>query len=129
MCCSKAHLPTQHKATGRRKGLTKPRNDGKTVSSYEKGRYFGELALQQNQPRAATIIAKGHTTCSILKAWEFDWLITQKKSLKSLLLERSGRTERASFEELPDAGADILALLEEGGDEDEDTEMPQAGGP
>ena len=103
--------------------------DGKTVSSYEKGRYFGELALQQNQPRAATIIAKGHTTCSILKAWEFDWLITQKKSLKSLLLERSGRTERASFEELPDAGADILALLEEGGDEDEDTEMPQAGGP
>ena len=45
--------------------------DGETVSRYEKGRYFGELALQQNQPRAATVVADGQTTCSILKAWEF----------------------------------------------------------
>jgi hypothetical protein len=103
--------------------------DGETVSRYEKGRYFGELALQQNQPRAATIIAEGRTTCSILKAWEFDWLITQKKSLKSLLLERSGRTERNSFEELPDAGADILSLLEEEGDEDGERAAPADGGP
>ena len=29
--------------------------DGKQVSEYQQGRYFGELALQQNQPRAATI--------------------------------------------------------------------------
>jgi CRP-like cAMP-binding protein len=43
--------------------------DGQVVSKYEKGRYFGELALQQNQPRAATIRADGATTCSILKAW------------------------------------------------------------
>jgi len=48
---------------------------------------------------------------------EFDWLITQKKSLKSLLQERTGRSDRNSFEELPDAGEDILNLLE-GGDSD-----------
>ena len=105
--------------------------DGKTVSRYEKGRYFGELALQQNQPRAASIIADGQTTCSTLKAWEFDWLITQKKSLKSLLLERSGRRERESFEALPDATADILEVLEgdgkadgDNGDRDGDAEAP-----
>lgn len=103
--------------------------DGQTVSRYEKGRYFGELALQQNQPRAATIIAEGRTTCSTLKAWEFDWLITQKKSLKSLLLERSGRTERNSFQELPDAGADILSLLEGESGEGDEGAVPADGGP
>jgi hypothetical protein len=42
--------------------------DGQVVSKYEKGRYFGELALQQNQPRAARIRAAGASTGSIIKA-------------------------------------------------------------
>ena len=38
---------------------------------------------------AATVIAdEGGCTCSMLRAWEFEWLVTQKRSLESLLEER-----------------------------------------
>ena len=38
---------------------------------------------------AATVIADdGGCTCSMLRAWEFEWLVTQKRSLESLLEER-----------------------------------------
>lgn len=37
---------------------------GEKVKEYEKGTYFGELALIKNEPRAASIIAK--TDCRLL---------------------------------------------------------------
>ena len=57
---------------------TKVMNEGeeaKEVKSYEKGNYFGELALIRNEPRAANVIAKGD--CNVLSL--------DRKSFKRLL--------------------------------------------
>lgn len=39
-------------------------NKPEVVKNYEKGSYFGELALVKNEPRAASVIAK--TDCKLL---------------------------------------------------------------
>jgi len=59
---------------------------GTQVMSYSPGDYFGELALIRNQPRAATVIAKGSTSLLSLDSGAFKRLLNV-----SDLLERSAR--------------------------------------
>eukprot|EP00923_Selenidium_pygospionis_P013807 GHVN01023844.1.p1 GENE.GHVN01023844.1~~GHVN01023844.1.p1 ORF type:complete len:361 (+),score=73.11 GHVN01023844.1:241-1323(+) len=49
--------------------------EGKVVMKYKKGDYFGELALIKDQPRAATVLAKG--SCKVVSL--------NRKSFKRLL--------------------------------------------
>merc|ERR1719446_1625252 len=57
-----------------------------TVMSYAPGDYFGELALLRNQPRAATVTAKGATSLLSLDSRSFKRLLNV-----SDLLERSNQ--------------------------------------
>lgn len=49
--------------------------DGKEVMSYSSGDYFGELAILRNQPRAASIIAKGKVKLLSLESRSFKRLV------------------------------------------------------
>jgi len=57
---------------------------GQNVMSYSSGDYFGELALIRNQPRAATVSAKGATKLLCLESRSFKRLLNVQD-----LLERS----------------------------------------
>jgi len=48
---------------------------GTAVMQYASGDYFGELSLLRNQPRAATITAKGMCKCLSLDSGSFKRLL------------------------------------------------------
>mmetsp|Transcript_102016 Transcript_102016/g.195829 ORF Transcript_102016/g.195829 Transcript_102016/m.195829 type:complete len:403 (-) Transcript_102016:167-1375(-) len=60
--------------------------NGQQVMSYGSGDYFGELALIRNQPRAATVTAKGPTKLLSIDSKSFKRLLNVND-----LLERSAR--------------------------------------
>lgn len=51
------------------------------LQRYSKGAYFGELALLQNQPRAASAIADGDCKCAVLDVKAFERLLGPCKEL------------------------------------------------
>jgi len=52
-----------------------------TLKKYERGDYFGELALIQNQPRAASAFALGECECAVLDVQAFERLLGPCKEL------------------------------------------------
>lgn len=50
--------------------------DNTKVRKYKEGDYFGELALMNNTPRAATVIADTDCTCLALDKDNFQRLLT-----------------------------------------------------
>jgi len=60
--------------------------EGKEVMTYSAGDYFGELALIRNQPRAATVTAKGSCKLLSVDSGSFKRLLNVKE-----LLERSNK--------------------------------------
>jgi cAMP-dependent protein kinase regulator len=52
-----------------------------TLKKYERGDYFGELALIQNQPRAASAFAMGDCECAVLDVQAFERLLGPCKEL------------------------------------------------
>jgi len=67
-------------------GAAVAEKSGNQVMTYAPGDYFGELALLRNQPRAATVTAKGPTTLLTLDSRTFKRLLNVAD-----LLERSDR--------------------------------------
>ncbi|XP_076805552.1 cAMP-dependent protein kinase type II-beta regulatory subunit-like isoform X2 [Clavelina lepadiformis] len=52
-----------------------------TLKHYSAGEYFGELALIQNQPRAASALANGPCQCAVLDVQAFERLLGPCKEL------------------------------------------------
>jgi len=86
--------------------------DGVQVMEYAAPRYFGELALRAKQPRAATVKARGATVVLRLDRHSFEWLVLEKKGIRSLLENRSHRRSRVSFEDLPELDATTSAIID-----------------
>lgn len=51
--------------------------EGKAVANLVPGDFFGELALIEEHPRSATVVADTETDCILFVAWEFTALLKE----------------------------------------------------
>ncbi len=59
------------------KGLGRVERGGETIGQVAAGDFFGELALIEEHPRSATVIASEETDCLLFPAWEFTALLEE----------------------------------------------------
>ena len=55
--------------------------NGETIGEVVRGDFFGELALIEEHPRSATVIADEDTECLLFPAWEFTALLAEHPEL------------------------------------------------
>jgi CRP/FNR family transcriptional regulator, cyclic AMP receptor protein len=69
-------------------GQVEVRSDSKTVATLKPGDFFGEMALFEEQPRTADVIATTPSRCLVLSRWEF-WGVMAKEpeALRELMRE------------------------------------------
>lgn len=81
-------------------GQATVRKRGKTVAKLHRGDFFGEMALLDNQPRSAAVVAEDSTKCIILLRWNFWALVSNNKKIARALLEEMAKRLRAANEAL-----------------------------
>ncbi len=69
---------------------------GKTLSKLGRGSFFGEMALLDDQPRSADVIATEPTKCLVLLRWNFWSLVSRSQKLARGLLREMARRLRAT---------------------------------
>ncbi len=83
-------------------GRCEVRRKGRRLATLGPGQFFGEMALFDNQPRSADVIATEPTRCLVLSKWEF-WGVAmgEPRMLRGMLEEtarRLGETNRSLSE-------------------------------
>lgn len=58
-------------------GRARVERGGEELGSVSTGDFFGELALIEEHPRSATIVATEETECLLFPAWEFTALLEE----------------------------------------------------
>jgi CRP/FNR family transcriptional regulator, cyclic AMP receptor protein len=79
-------------------GRVRVERSGEQLGELGPGDFFGELALIEDEPRSATVIAVDATECILFVAWEFRALIKEHPQvavpIMLALIERLHRRER-----------------------------------
>ncbi len=58
-------------------GRARVEREGETLTTLSSGDFFGELALIEEHPRSATVVADEPTECLLFPAWEFTALLNE----------------------------------------------------
>ena len=58
-------------------GKARVEREGQTIGELSPGEFFGELALIEEHPRSATVVAVTETDCLLFPAWEFTALLKE----------------------------------------------------
>jgi len=58
-------------------GKARVEREGGAIGTLSPGEFFGELALIEEHPRTATVVAAEETDCLLLPAWEFTALLQE----------------------------------------------------
>lgn len=58
-------------------GTARVERDGEALGTLEAGDFFGELALIEEHPRSASVLAATETECLLFPAWEFTALLEE----------------------------------------------------
>jgi CRP-like cAMP-binding protein len=58
-------------------GTARVEREGSTIGTVKAGDFFGELALIEEHPRSATVVANEPTECLLFPAWEFTALLNE----------------------------------------------------
>ncbi len=56
-------------------GQVEVKQDGSTLSKLGSGQFFGEMAVLDEKPRSADVVATTDTKCLLLTSWDFKALI------------------------------------------------------
>ena len=79
-------------------GSVRVERGGQTVGQLGPNDFFGELALIEEEPRSASVVAVDKTECLLFVAWEFRALLDEHPELAvpimRALIERLHRAER-----------------------------------
>ncbi len=81
-------------------GKAAVKRKGKTLTKLGRGSFFGEMALLDDQPRSADVIAEEPTKCLVLLRWNFWSLVTKNEKIARGLLQEMARRLRATNEAL-----------------------------
>jgi CRP-like cAMP-binding protein len=74
--------------------VVKRRN--KVVAKLPRGSFFGEMALFDDQPRSADVVATEPTKCLVLLRWNFWSLVSKNKKVVRGLFKEMARRLRAT---------------------------------
>ncbi len=77
-------------------GQAEVRKSGETVAKLGRGSFFGELALFDDQPRSADVVATAPTKCLVLLRWNFWSLVTKDSKIMKGLFQEMARRLRAA---------------------------------
>ncbi|MCA1587730.1 MAG: cyclic nucleotide-binding domain-containing protein, partial [Chloroflexi bacterium] len=79
------------------RGRVRVERTGTKVGELRAGDFFGELALIEDEPRSASVIAVEETECLLFLAWEFRSLLDEHPQIAApimrALIERLHRQE------------------------------------
>jgi CRP/FNR family transcriptional regulator, cyclic AMP receptor protein len=76
--------------------VVKRRN--REVARLQRGSFFGEMSLLDDQPRSADVIAMAPTKCLVLLRWNFWSLVSKNKKVMRGLFKEMARRLRATTE-------------------------------
>ncbi len=77
-------------------GRVEVRQGSRILASLSKGDFFGEMALIDQQPRSADVVALQPTTCYILTAWSFSGLVKTHPEIAMAMLKELVKRLRAA---------------------------------
>jgi CRP-like cAMP-binding protein len=77
-------------------GKAEVRLKGKVLSQLGKGDFFGEMAVLDNQPRSADVIAVEPTRCAAFTAWSFEALIHLRPEIPAAIMAELAKRSAAN---------------------------------
>jgi CRP/FNR family transcriptional regulator, cyclic AMP receptor protein len=77
-----------------RDGSVEIKSDGNILAKLGPGQFFGEMAILDNQPRSADVVAAEQSTCLIVSEWSFKALISENPKIALNMLQEFARRLR-----------------------------------
>ncbi len=77
-------------------GTVEVRRDGKSVARLGPSQFFGEMALLDEQPRTADVVATSDGRCLVVSRWEFWGYLSKEPETIRVLLQETVRRLRAT---------------------------------
>jgi len=78
-------------------GRAEVRRKGKRLAGLGPGDFFGEMALFDDEPRSADVVATQPTSCLVLSKWEFwGFAMKEPKMLRGMLGEMARRLSNSN---------------------------------
>ncbi len=77
-------------------GQVEVRSGEKVLAKLGKGNFFGEMALLDNQPRSADVVAVAPTTCFGLTGWSFEGILKKEPEMVFGIMKELTRRLRES---------------------------------
>ena len=79
-------------------GQAEVRKKNRAITRIAKGGFFGEMALLDDAPRSAEVVAATPTRCLVLLRWNFWSLVSKEKDVARAMLQEMARRLRATSE-------------------------------
>lgn len=77
-------------------GAAEVRKKGRILSKIGKGGFFGEMAVLDNQPRTADVVAVEPTRCAAFTAWSFETLIRLRPEIPATIMAEMAKRSAAN---------------------------------
>jgi CRP-like cAMP-binding protein len=75
-------------------GSVEIKTDGNILAKLGPGQFFGEMAILDNQPRSAEVVAAKPSRCLIVSEWSFKALISENPKIALNMLQEFARRLR-----------------------------------
>jgi CRP/FNR family transcriptional regulator, cyclic AMP receptor protein len=77
-------------------GRAEVRRNGRILSEIDPGGFFGEMAVLDNQPRSADVVAVKPTRCAAFTAWSFEALMHLRPEIPATIMTELARRATAN---------------------------------